>query len=117
MSSLRIERADIQSAEASRLIAALNAELAAAYADIPGANHFRLDVDEVAPGRGAYLIAWRDGVPVGCGAVRRIDGDTAEIKRMYVAPGARGAGVGRGIVQALERHARELGVTRLVLET
>lgn len=117
MTELKIEVADIQSPEATALISALNAELSAAYADIPGANHFRLDVDEVAPGRGAYMIARRSGVPVGCGAVRRIDAGTAEIKRMYVVPRERSSGVGRRIVEALEREARALGVSRVVLET
>src|SRR5690606_12365017 len=83
----------------------------------PGATHFRLDPDEVAPGRGAFLVAWLDGAPVGCGAVRRIDGDTAEIKRMYVAPTLRDRGIGRVLLAGLEAAARELGVRRLVLET
>jgi len=115
--TISVERADIESGDASQLIAALNAELSAQYADIPGANHFRLNVDEVAPGRGAYMIARRDGAPVGCGAVRRIDPETAEIKRMYVIPAERSNGIGRRIVEALEAQARALGVSRVVLET
>lgn len=116
-SGIRVDRANIGSSEAFALISALNAELSAAYADVAGANHFRLDVDEVSPGRGAYVIAWRHATPVGCGAIRRIDETTAEIKRMYVVPSARGAGIGRQIVAALENEARGLGVTRILLET
>ena len=114
---MRVERADIQSPEALQLIDALNAELTAAYSDTPGANHFRVDSSEVAPGQGAYVIAWRGETPIGCGAVRRLDAKTAEIKRMYVIPPERGAGVGRRIVLELESQARVLGVDRVVLET
>ncbi len=49
--------------------------------------------------------------------VRRIDEHVAEIKRMFVTPAARGHGVGRVLLRALEAEARRLGVNRLVLET
>jgi len=111
-----IQRADILSAPARALIAALNAELSARYPE-EGATHFRLDPGEVADGRGAFLIASSSGRPVGCGAVRRLEAGTGEIKRMYVSPDARGRGVGRAVLTALEAEARALGITRLVLET
>ena len=56
-------------------------------------------------------------VPTGCGAVRRISDEEAEIKRMYTLPTARGQGIGRAILIALEDEARRLGAKRLVLET
>jgi putative acetyltransferase len=71
----------------------------------------------VAEGEGAFVIAYLDGVAAGCGAVRRIDASTAELKRMYVVPGVRGHGVGKTIVESLEHEARQLGVARVVLET
>jgi hypothetical protein len=40
-------------------------------------------------GRGAFVVVHRGGVPVGCGAIRRLDDETAELKRRYVAPVAR----------------------------
>jgi GNAT superfamily N-acetyltransferase len=49
--------------------------------------------------------------------VRRIDESTAEIKRMYVRPAARGRRVGRQILAVLEAEAQRLGVRSLVLET
>jgi GNAT superfamily N-acetyltransferase len=115
-SDVEIGRADILSPVVQRLIGALNAELDARYPE-EGANHFRLDPDEVANGRGAFLVAYIGGKPVGCGAVRRIEPTVAEIKRMYVAPEARGRGVGRQVLMELETEARRLGATRLVLET
>ena len=67
------------------MIEALNGELSGRYPEA-GANHFRLDAGEVADGRGAFLVAYAGSQPVACGAIRRLDAGTAEIKRMYVAP-------------------------------
>lgn len=111
-----VQRADILSAPAQSLIAALNAELLRRYPE-EGACHFRLDANEVADGQGAFLVAFCSGQPVGCGAVRRIETDTGEVKRMYVAPQERGRGVGRAILSAIEAEARVLRLSRLVLET
>ena len=114
--TVTIQRYDLLSPGAQGLIAALNAELARLYPE-PGANHFRLDPDEVAGGRGAFLVAARAGNLVGCGAVRRIEERTGEIKRMFVRPEERGRGLGRALLAALETEARALGIARLVLET
>ncbi len=111
-----VRREDVLSSVAHALISALNAELSERYPEA-GANHFRLDEDEVAERRGAFLVACVAGTPVGCGAVRRIDEHVAEIKRVYVMPAARGHGVGRAMLSALEAEARRLGANRLVLET
>ncbi|HEX6354300.1 GNAT family N-acetyltransferase [Actinophytocola sp.] len=66
-----------------------------------------------------FLVAVdRDsGEAVGCGALRRLDTASAEIKRMYVAPGMRGSGVAKGILRALEAAAAERGWHTLRLET
>lgn len=114
--TVRVRPEPIVSPIATALIAALNAELSALYPE-SGATHFRLDPDEVAPGRGAFVLAEREGAAVGCGAVRLLDAETAELKRMYVAPAVRSLGVGRALVDALEAEARRLGARRLVLET
>lgn len=98
------------------LIAALNAELSAAYPE-PGATHFTLAPEEVSGKQGAFLVLYRAGVPVGCGAVRRLDESTGELKRMYVAAAHRGEGFGRRLIEALEGEARKLGLQRLILET
>src|SRR4029077_17212677 len=81
------------------------------------ANHFRLDPEEVAEGQGAFLAAYAGGRAVGCGAVRRIDPGTAEIIRKFVRPDARGRGLGRFLLAALEGEALRLGARRLLLET
>ena len=107
------------------LIQALNSELAAQYPE-PGATHFRLDPNEVAPGAGVFVVARIGGRAVGCGAlrclrepplVRELGDAVGELKRMYVAPEMRGHGIGRALLARLEDEARALGLTRLVLET
>ncbi|MFE4371704.1 GNAT family N-acetyltransferase [Streptomyces sp. NPDC056835] len=88
------------------------------------------DATPLAPGmfeppQGIYLIVYDDqGAPVATGGWRTqeknddgyADGD-AEIKRMYVTPEARGHGLARRILAALEDNARAAGRTRMVLET
>jgi transketolase len=114
--SAEVRRADLLSTAAQEMIAALNAELEHRYPE-EGANFFRLDPREVENGSGGFYIAYLGGLPVGCGAVRRIDDTTAEIKRMYVAPSGRGRGIGRRVLAELEAEACRLGARRLVLET
>ena len=65
-----------------------------------------------------FLVA-RDagGRALGCGGLRRLDAETAELKRMYVVPDARGRGLGGRIVAALEAEARRLGCHELRLES
>jgi GNAT superfamily N-acetyltransferase len=76
-----------------------------------------LSVAETTAPDGAYVVAWIDDHPAACGAIRRVDAETAEIKRMYTIPAARRRGLSRAILGALEDRARELGYTRLILET
>ena len=66
-----------------------------------------------APPRGALLLAPGQG----CVAVRPLDAETAEMKRLYLRPQARGAGLGRSLTYAAIAHARERGFSRVVLDT
>jgi putative acetyltransferase len=104
------------SADAQRLIAALDAHLASRYAPEQrfGPN---LKPAQLLPGLGMFLVARVDGRAVGCGAVRLLDATTVEVKRMYVEPELRGQGVAKEILIRLEAAGRELGATRSVLET
>ncbi|WP_102125469.1 GNAT family N-acetyltransferase [Deinococcus planocerae] len=69
-------------------------------------------------GEGCVLLAVEeDGALLACGALKRTEPDTAEVKRMYTVPGARGRGLGRQILAALIERGREQGYARLVLET
>src|SRR5262245_10871265 len=76
-----------------------------------------LDPAEFLPPHGVFLIVRVEGWPAGCGGLRRIREDTAEIKRMFVEPGARCRGLGRKILEELESAARRLGYRKVRLET
>jgi GNAT superfamily N-acetyltransferase len=114
--SVSVVKEDILSAVAQELIDVLNAELRERYPE-EGATHFRLDPDEVAEGRGAFVVAYLENAPVGCGSVRTVEEGVGEIKRMYVRPQARCRGIARAVLEALEGEARRLGLRRLRLET
>ena len=106
----------MESAEARRLIAALDSGLSELY---PPEQRFgpNLKPDQLAGGRGEFFVARIGERAVGCGAIRILDSTTGEVKRMYVEPANRGTGIGRAILVRLEETARGLGVRRLVLET
>ena len=60
---------------------------------------------EVRPPAGQFFVAYLHGEPIGCGAVKHHRDAPAEIKRMWIAPGARGLGLGRRLLEQLERCA------------
>jgi putative acetyltransferase len=111
-----IVKESLETRVAQELIFSLNNELSERYPE-PGATHFQLAAEEVADGRGAFLVAYLDSRAVACGALRTIEPGLGEIKRMFVRPTARGRGIGRAVLDALEAEARQLGLRRLVLET
>ncbi|GAA3303298.1 GNAT family N-acetyltransferase [Dactylosporangium vinaceum] len=113
MSDLIIEERAWDDPAGAALRAAQEAELDARYggeSHEPGDHPSAADVD-------VFLVATRAGAPVGCGALRRLDPSSAEIKRMYVVPAARGTGVAAAVLRALERRAVQLGWGTLRLET
>ncbi|MHC5256385.1 GNAT family N-acetyltransferase [Streptomyces sp. UC4497] len=72
------------------------------------------------PPGGEFLVARGDkGEFLGCAGLRLLRGapETAELKRMFVRPAGRGAGLGLGLLLAVEQSARRLGAARIVCET
>jgi GNAT superfamily N-acetyltransferase len=97
---------------AASLAGAMREEMRALYDD--------LDIDspampaagpsELGPPGGTFLVGYEpDGAPVCCGGVKDLGGGVCEIKRMFVAPAARGSGYARELLAALEDAARALG--------
>jgi GNAT superfamily N-acetyltransferase len=70
-----------------------------------------------APPSGRIYLARSDFEIYGCVAFRPLSGDTCEMKRLYVRPGNRGAGIGRVLVERVLWEAREIGYTSVVLDT
>ncbi|HUN67343.1 MAG TPA: GNAT family N-acetyltransferase [Burkholderiales bacterium] len=72
---------------------------------------------DYAPPGGVLLIARDADAAAGCVALRRLDGATAEMKRMYVRERYRGTGLGRQLALAVVEEARKRNCARLVLDT
>lgn len=63
------------------------------------------------------VIAYIDNEPVGCGAIKEYEENTAEVKRMFVSIDKRGKGIAEGILNDLQKWAKELGYKKCILET
>lgn len=88
--------------------------------DLGFQNFFReLEVldDVYRPPGGCLLLARRDDTAVGCVALRPFRSDVCEMKRLYVLPDARGAGIGRALAEGAIRRARRFGYRTMVLDT
>jgi GNAT superfamily N-acetyltransferase len=112
-----IDARPFRDATAQQLVSEYQAEL---RARIPG-----LDFGQAAPPEpeafdpptGSFLVLFVDGAAAGCGALRRIDDRVGELRRMYLRTDARGQGLGRLLLNALEREAARLGFDELRLDT
>lgn len=67
--------------------------------------------------QGVFLLAWSDDRPLACVSLKRHDGTSGEVKRLWVDPAARGLGLARRLMARVEDEARLLGFSRLVLDT
>jgi putative acetyltransferase len=111
---VEIGREDPREPQVRALIAALDDHVAKLY---PAESNHLLDVDTLARADVTFLVARRSGEAVGCGALRRHDARLGEVKRMFVAPAARGLGLGKRMLEAIEADARRQGLQQLALET
>lgn len=110
---MKVEQAAWDDADVQRLTTAQQVEIQALYGGKtePGRPPSTADISVVLVARDD------DGTALGCGALRELGDGAAEVKRMYVEPSARGRGVSRAVLGALEEAARERGWTTLRLET
>ncbi len=100
-------------ADAKALIEALDAHLNHLYAP---ENRHGLSEASLRDESVTFLVARWDGVAVGCGAVKFVNEDYAEVKRMYVAPQWRGRGVAQALLKQLEWLSHQSGFRGLRLE-
>ncbi|MCF4164347.1 GNAT family N-acetyltransferase [Zavarzinia compransoris] len=96
------------------LIRALDAFHSALYP--AESNHF-LDIETMKGPAVTFIVARMEMVAVGCGALVRMADGSAEIKRMYIVPAARGKGLGRDMLQVLLNVADDQALTPVRLET
>jgi ribosomal protein S18 acetylase RimI-like enzyme len=120
-SSLAVAVSEVAAPEAVEEVRRLVLEYAAAHAATPGVDYMRADAAGLPgpyiPPRGGLWLARAGEVGVGCVALRPLDDATAEVKRMYVDPAWRGAGVGRALLEALIAGARARGYRTVRLGT
>ena len=116
MSDIEIQVVRFDSPVAQALIVEALADLGRRYGG--SGDETPVQPEEFLPPSGAFLVGCLAGQPVGCAGWRShgTTGETAELKRMYTVPAARGRGVARKLLAAVERSAREQGRKQLILE-
>ena len=112
---MEIRRESFDSETSVALAQALEAELLTTYDGVPGSGGLP-EPRVFGPPDGVFLVGRVDGVPVACGGIGRYDETTAEVRRMYVVPRARGQGLSRRLLSALEAEALTLGYSFVRLE-
>src|SRR5262245_61446635 len=65
---------------------------------------------------GRLLIAWQDGIALGCVALRPLTNNDCEMKRLYVRPAARGLSLGQALAVRICEEARGAGYSRICLD-
>jgi GNAT superfamily N-acetyltransferase len=113
--SVKVRRVPGTDPVAVELIGAMVDEMGELYE--PGLARSPLRPEELSPPGGGFLLLCEDGRALAGGGVKRLDERACEIKRMYVVPDARGRGVGRALLEALEDLARDLGYAVARLDT
>ena len=105
---------------ATSLVTAMRDEIAEIYTGVvlDGPEMPKAGPRELGPPKGVFLVGFdAEGAAVCGGGVKDLGDGACEIKRMYVVPQARNAGVGRELLEALEDAARGLGFERARLDT
>ncbi len=117
-SMVKLRTVDPAGADARRCLRAYFAELnRRSETPFDPSRGTSADPHELRAPAGAFLVAYLRDEPVGCGAVKHRPEAQSEIKRMWVAESARGLGIGRRLLVALERLARDTGTGAVRLDT
>jgi ribosomal protein S18 acetylase RimI-like enzyme len=117
--TVTITPADPEDPQSRACLLAYAALLADRIPGIPAAHVPTPDPDATSyrPPKGAFLLALSDGQTLGCVSVKTVGPGEGEVKRLWVAPAARGQGLARRLMVAIEDRARALGLTHLRLDT
>jgi GNAT superfamily N-acetyltransferase len=117
--ALQFRPAQLDSAPGAVLAQAMREEIAAVYdgLDLDGERMPKAGAAELSPPGGTFVVGYEGETPVCCGGIKRLPDGACEIKKMYVAPEARGRGVARALLHALEDDARALGYKVARLDT
>ncbi len=110
---LQLSRTNAENPDFIELVKHLDLELA----ERDGAEHSFYAPFNTISNIKHVVLAYENEKPVGCGAMKEYEPGTMEIKRMYVLPECRGKGIAAEILAELEIWAKELPVTRCILET
>jgi putative acetyltransferase len=111
--AITVFQSDPRSPSSSALIEELDRHLNQLY---PAESNHLMDLNALCAPDVRFFVAERGGESLGCGAVKQFTGYT-EIKRVYVAPRARGLGIAKRIIETLEAATRAAGVSVMRLET
>ncbi|WP_118134361.1 bifunctional helix-turn-helix transcriptional regulator/GNAT family N-acetyltransferase [Oceanicella sp. SM1341] len=115
---ITLGQADPRGAAARHCLGAYYAELARRFEQgFDVALSRDPEAADMCPPRGAFLVAMSDGLPLGCVGLKGNGGTQAEVKRLWVAPSARGLGLARRLMEGVEEAARALGIDTLRLDT
>ncbi len=114
MENITLSPERIETIVSSGLLDGLDADILEKY---PGEPTNGVETEGFHEAGGYFVGACLESRIVGCGAFRLVDGETAEIKRMYVVPEFRGRGISRMMLGHLESEARRRGYLRSILET
>lgn len=113
MTTTRIIRTASDDPDFRILVTQLDAELREMYAELMDVYDQHNIIEQI----DTVVVAYLDDQAVGCGCFRKIDAETAEIKRMFVSPAARGKSISKLILHELEIWGCQSGFKNFVLET
>ncbi|MGH8028132.1 MAG: bifunctional helix-turn-helix transcriptional regulator/GNAT family N-acetyltransferase, partial [Pseudoxanthomonas sp.] len=117
-SAVEVALADPAATEARACIDAYLEELDTRFeGGFDASRSVSADPNELVPPAGAFFVAWLEGRAVGCGGLKVTGSGIGEIKRMWVAPSARGLGIAQRLLDALEAQAVAMKLRTLRLDT
>jgi GNAT superfamily N-acetyltransferase len=114
---LRFERRPISDPLVAELLERYIAEIAGVIDGFDPAGAAPPEAADFDPPAGVFLVGFAGAEPVACGGIRRLSGEVAEIRRMWVSPMARGKGYGAVLLRALEDEARAARYETVQLDT